>query len=120
MVCLITARYNCKADLYNQTVTQSESGELHRNFTFVKTIECVVTSPGRDVEKFNTDYAVNKKLVLSCREPLSNRNMIKDIRLKDETPLYEDAFGVVGVDPVIDPFSRIVEYKVFLESEDDV
>jgi hypothetical protein len=125
-----------KADVYTQSTSRDpDTRQFVRTWSFSKTVLCQsrsVQSQGIRAsgsnEKTNGagEYSDEDYLRLRCSQLLTKRDRIRNIRSKSvatgkyvEDGAQQEEFEVVGVQPSVDPFGRVVEYEVFCEKVQD-
>lgn len=129
MFCLIGARYNMTAEVYDQTQVQGPSGQIKRVWDYenpIATIRCIargIAGGGIRVvgstERWGDLYDDVEYVMMQTDFNLSKRHRIGMIRASDGQIAWEDGdeamiFDVLGAKPVIDPFGRLVEYDILL------
>lgn len=130
MTCLIHAGYNMKADVYEQTGTQNQSGQVLRDWNYGFTVSCIaraVLGGGIRVvgstERWTDDYEPVDWMRMRTGVRLNKRQRIKNIRSfnprSGEASLMwldehgnDIMFDVQGVNPINDPFGTVIEYEV--------
>jgi len=139
---VLSARYTMLADFYRQSVTQTESGQIIRNWDredpyIVQNLTEGILGGGIRVvgstETWGQDYNPIEwaKMYISTQEvdddekgpvTLNRRFRVSNIRdrvtgerLWVDDDRREIEFHVMGITPIQDPFGRNVEYEILLK-----
>lgn len=139
MLChTVSARYTMLADFVNQTQTTNDAGQTKRDWDFdnpivVRNLTKAITGGGIRVvgstEQWGDDYEGIEwakmnvaSQVLPTGDTVTKRWRVTNIRdrvsgrvlwlLDDGLPVE---FNVMGINPVMDPFGRPVEYELLLK-----
>lgn len=132
---LVKARYNMKADIYVQTTSRHpETRQVMREWDFYRTVLCQARSIASEgirtvgsTENFkNGQYEDDDYVRIRVSKPVSKRDRVRNIRHKSKsTGQYledngsQEEFEVIGVQPSVDPFGRVVEYELLLYKVQD-
>ena len=132
---LIKARYNMKADVYIQTTDRDpDTRQVVRTWDFHRTVLCqarsIVSEGIRTVgstEQFkSSDYEDEDYVRMRVNKPLTKRDRVRNIRHKSKSAgAYlegggeQEEFEVIGVQPSVDPFGRVVEYELLMYKVQD-
>lgn len=124
-----------KADIFTQVTTRDpKTRQVDRQWSFLRTVLCQARSIASEgirtvgsTENFKgRDYEDEDYLRMRVSKPMSKRDRVRNIRHKSKaTGKYveddgsQEEFEVIGVQPSVDPFGRVVEYEILLYKVQD-
>jgi hypothetical protein len=125
-----------KADVYIQSATRDpDTRQFIRTWSFSETVLCQARSvesqgikaAGSTEKTSGTgEYEDEDYLRLRCSKRLTKRARIRNVRNKAqatgdyiEDDSQQEEFEIVGVQPNVDPFGRVVEYEILCEKVQD-
>ena len=117
------------ADIYELAVTQdSDSGRLVKDWTFKETIECyaqtIESNKASDTEagqKSRRVYTKHEVVTIKIANDIDDRCRITNVKTADGTSIWKETelldtpptvFEINSIEPIIDPFGRIIEYQI--------
>jgi len=129
--CLTGAKYSMKADVYRQTKSQSETGQVVRSWSYEKTIDCfiarnITNSSSDNSETWGNVYVSGQNLILSTAEPLSDRDKITNVLDSNGKLLYSETnndhnptvFDILSTTSLVDGFGAFNGYIAYMSSSE--